>query len=381
MTKPNFYKIYNSIKGPLGPKQQHRCCQPTCKPIQNPMRRSSGQTINLTFDYEMFSGKPGTVENNMLLPTEKLLKTFREYKMQSTFFVETVFLLKLLKLSKKYKSLEKDFFLIKKQLQQMIIDGHRIELHLHPYWLDGTYDGFEWKIESYRYNRLQSMREEKAIDLFASSAQLLESIASEVDPNYKLCAFRAGGWCIEPFDVIKKCFKKTGIFIDSSVAPGIKKESHLYIADFTNVNPEKDFYYFDDTPTKEINYAPDKNYFLEIPITTIKTNYIYKIKNKIFTYKNKNLFKKFGDGIPVPENKNKTKYKKSFRTMLTLEGNASPEALIGELKKLPNEKKIFTFISHPKCLTQNSFKILDALYKTNSYKFITPAFGGGLVKK
>jgi len=43
-------------------------------------------TIALTFDYEMFSAQPGTVQKNMIEPTEKLLALAQGKAITYTFF-------------------------------------------------------------------------------------------------------------------------------------------------------------------------------------------------------------------------------------------------------------------------------------------------------
>lgn len=316
----------------------------------------------------MFSIIPGTIENNMLIPTDKLLTTFKKYNMKATFFIEAAFLLKLIELSEKHDSLKKQFYMIKQQIKQMVEHGHRVDLHLHPYWLDGLFDGKTWKIGSYRYRRLQDMPEEDAVNLFFSGAQLLEGIAREVDSTYNVVAFRAGSWCVEPFPIIKKCFKKTKVWIDSSVAPGIKKSSPLYNADFTKVHPD-DYYFFSTTPTKKVSSQTEDN-FLEVPITTFKRDFISKFLEKFVYSKNP----KFGDGCPIqedPEPPIKTAINFIFSTeptILSLE-DFQPREVVKAVDKLSKTKKIITFISRPKRLCKRSFDTIKALHETNQYQF------------
>lgn len=44
--------------------------------------------------------------------------------------------------------------------------------------------------------------------MFVEGTNLLTNIAREVDSEYKIVAFRAGGWAVQPFDKLKKGFQK-----------------------------------------------------------------------------------------------------------------------------------------------------------------------------
>jgi hypothetical protein len=319
--------------------------------------------LALTFDYEMFSGNPGDTYNNIIEPTNKLLEIFKSNNIKATFFIETVFIKKLIEYSKQFSNLKNEFLLIKEQLKKMVQLGHRIELHLHPYWLDGVYNGKKWNITSFKYNRLQNMPENTALELFSDGVTLLESIAYEVQPNYKVKAFRAGGWCVQPFEIIKKCFIKNKIEIDSSVAPQIKMNSLLYIADFTDIPETTDSYYFENNPT-----LLTKSGFLEIPITTFKRTFYNKIKNKFLTLFDKKNHKKFGNGSGVPMKK--TDIKKNIN-MVSLEGKLHKNIFLEEIQSLAKQKNILTIISHPKNITLNSFKLIKALCAQKNFEFKT----------
>jgi peptidoglycan/xylan/chitin deacetylase (PgdA/CDA1 family) len=328
-------------------------------------------TILFTFDYEMFSHRPGTVENNMIIPAEQILQTCESRNIKVTFFVEAVFILKLKEQSLKHAPLAHDYALLVRQLRKMVRLGHRIELHLHPYWLDAMTNGISWTIPSYRYNRLQSMPSEKAGNLFTAGIELLEKIARKENSTYKIKAFRAGGWCLQPFDVLKKCFEQHGISIDSSVAPGIKMETPLYIADFSTISPSTNSYFFDGNPVE-----PTKNGFLEISITTFKRSFFNKILNKIKTRSDEKLFYRFGDGQEVPMYQQHMFHKikailSPSISMLTLEGQIDKDILLNKIIALSKTKNILTFISHPKNMSPNSIEIMKYLSDKNLFQFQT----------
>jgi hypothetical protein len=243
----------------------------------------------LTLDYELFFGKSGTALNSLLKPTKYLLDVLDKINGKATFFVDTMYLM-LLRDSKKprhhfvYKQLEE-------QLINIICKGHRIELHLHPHWLDAYSNTEEWTFPSYEHYKLNSLSSEKIGELFKQGTDLLNDIAHNIDPGYSVVAFRAGGYCIKLFDVLKKHFIWNNIKIDSSVIPLMKIDGNVHKFDYSEITPVA-YYFFSDN-TREINTSGE---FLEVSINWYDINRIERIINftKIRIDRNAKIF---GDGI------------------------------------------------------------------------------------
>lgn len=114
---------------------------------------------------------------------------------------------------------------IASQLQNAVIRGHDVQLHLHPHWMPETGAQFNngnwfWNIEyasaaDYPYDLNELIRKCK---------NELEKIVSVVKPDYKVSCFRAGGYRVQPFEKIYNALIDNSIFCDSSVyANGISK--------------------------------------------------------------------------------------------------------------------------------------------------------------
>lgn len=89
---------------------------------------------------------------------------------------------------------------MKEQVKDMVRRGHRIELHLHPHWIDAKYNGDgTWDYTDYTHYSLYSLDEDVRSRMFRDGTIYLTKLAREVDPDYTICAFRAGGWTIQPF--------------------------------------------------------------------------------------------------------------------------------------------------------------------------------------
>ncbi|RHG36101.1 hypothetical protein DW261_06135 [Fusobacterium varium] len=312
--------------------------------------------IILTFDYEIYFGKEsGTIEKCMIEPTEVLLNKLNFYNIKGIFFIDILFYIKMLS----YSELTEKAKLMKEQIKKMVESGHRVELHLHPHWLDAEYKNKKWIFKSYKRYRFNSLDKIVREKVFQMGINELEKICREIKGDYKIEGFRAGGWCIQPFEDFYEYFKKYQIKYDSSVTYGISGKSEGHYFDFSNT-PSKEKYKF----SKMIEKEEAEGEFIEFTISTYKKNLLEKIYNKIMTPK----FSKFGDGVGMnlKVDKKIDVIKNKLRTsicMYSIEGNFYHDYLI---KKLRQEKKgSILFISHPKGMTECGINFIDKLVEEN----------------
>lgn len=333
-------------------------------------KKENQKLILLTFDYELFFEKSGTLENSILKPVNDLIDVFDRHGVRATFFIDVLHYIRAMDDARTRDSAK----LIKEQLQVLVSKGHRIELHLHPHWLDAKFEDGEWLFPSYRYYRLQNLPEEKITDLFISGVEVLEDIAKEVDPTYKVIAFRAGGWCIQPFDKLKEGFIKSGIKVDSTVARGMKAKTDIHYYDFIEA-PRSEFYRFSDDPIQ----IDDNGLFYEIPITLFDKNLADKVISKITKYLRAQDFRIYGDGAWIGSNIGQVdkpsllKRLASSEEMFSLQ-DATPAVLARKVNSTGN--LLVNVISHPKRLSQISFVAVERLFtrKCNNFVNILEAF-------
>lgn len=218
--------------------------------------------IILSYDYELFFGDlSGTVQKTLIEPTNMLLDTMDAVGFKGSFFVDYMML--------KYLALEtderckNDYDAIVNQLKDMVRRGHRVELHIHPHWVDAKYNGDgTWNYEEFRHYGLNTFSYDKITDMFEEGTKIIEDIAHTVDSSYKIVAFRAGGWAIQPFAMVKNGFVKTGIKIDSSVSPGVYIDKDNTIVDFTDAPLKSNYHFSNDVCQEDVNGD-----FIEIPIS------------------------------------------------------------------------------------------------------------------
>jgi hypothetical protein len=315
--------------------------------------------ICLTYDYELFFKESGTIENCILKPTYSTLDILNRNNQVANFFIDVLFLIRLKEVELECDNLRK----IIDQLQFMVKNGHRIELHLHPHWLDAEYKDGKWIFPHYDHYRLNSLPISTITNLFVSGTQFLEEIAREVISDYKVKAFRAGGWSIQPFHKLKEGFIKAGIEIDSSVAPGLKEKGDRFY-DFLNA-PKKESWRFSDDPLEEdINGS-----FLEIPIQVYKKTFKDRLNKYIYHKCTNDVI--FGDGkgllgAPVKFSFKKIKNKfKSTISMLTSD-SVSAKELTSAIDKSFMDTVII--INHPKSMLKK--RGIDSLNKLKKYESV-----------
>lgn len=317
------------------------------------------KNIFLTFDYELFFGEDsGSLENSILKPTDLLLDTLNKCNLQATFYIDTIYIEKLLE-----HNLLDAYEKVKKQIQKIVLEGHRAELHLHPHWYDAIYlPGTErWNFPTYEHYRLHSYSVKEIENIFDRSVEILYTIIHEVDVNYRFYSYRAGGWCIQPFDIIKPFVEKHRIFVDSSVVCDMHYESSAQFFDFRN-SPKKSFYKFSDNPIIEAKNGQ----FIEIPSSVISMNFFEKFLNKLTKKFTDNL--KYGDGKGIPikiANKTLERLKKSNK-VITLD-DISSYLIKYFINKISSDTIVF--LSHPKFLSNDSFKIIHKISKKNNFRF------------
>ena len=76
------------------------------------------------------------------------------------------------------------------------MQGHDIQLHIHPQWTGAQYQDGRWNLSG-DWSILNYTAEE-ARGLIARGKECLENLLRPVEANYVCVSFRSGSWCIAP---------------------------------------------------------------------------------------------------------------------------------------------------------------------------------------
>ena len=315
--------------------------------------------IYITLDYEIYFGEShGTVEKCIIYPTSELIRIAEKHNVRFSFFVDCGFILKLDQFRKKFPQLEQDYFAITEQVKHLSKTGHDIQLHIHPHWEDSYYNGERWIIDVKRY-KLADFNESEIEDIVYRYKQVLVNLTGKT-----IFAYRAGGWCMQPFSKLKKAFQKNAITLDSSVFRNGFYFSENYDYDFRNA-PDKDIYRFDSSPVQE----DSGGYFTELPISPIKNSPLFFWKLFLLGRKDPYLHKPLGDGramaAPGYRKKLLTKY---TNNPVSVDGY-NAHLLQSALKRLQRKHfKHMVVIGHPKALSRYSIEKIESFVEQNREK-------------
>jgi len=135
-----------------------------------------------------------------------LMKIFDKYKIKTTFFLST----------QCFSSKGKEYKQINKELNNVILKGHEIGLHLHP---DSDFS-IQHKL-SIKFNATSAFfyTYTEKLKIIKAAIELIEENLGKAAAKI-LISFRWGNWALDTDGV--KALQKLGFKIDSSAAPGIK---------------------------------------------------------------------------------------------------------------------------------------------------------------
>lgn len=321
--------------------------------------------VYITLDYELFFGsKLGSIERSILYPSAKLIEIGKKHQVGFTFFIDVGYLLQLKEKGQNYPHLLENYHQITSQIRELVANKHDCQLHIHPHWERASFDGENWTFD-YDYYKLSDFDEKEIESIFDKYTEELKSITQQT-----ISCFRAGGWCIQPFEKVQKSFVKHQIKLDSSVFVGGKNLIPPYHYDFTKV-PKKACWNF----SKHECVEDKDGLFTELPISSYRYSPLFFWKLFVLGNLIPSKHKPIGDGIPMPAPQfSRKKLLTQFHTL-----SASVDGyFVSKMRHIiaQNQQKGYNhtvFIGHPKALSEFSIEQLDRFITTNKekYRFIT----------
>lgn len=305
-------------------------------------------SIIVTLDYELFFGqKVGTVDRCLIEPTWALLEAVESSGVRLVLFVDAGYLLKLKEAAVRHPQLLEDYEKIREQLRELKSKGHDVQLHVHPHWEDSFYDGSKWCIDTSRY-KLHDFSSDEVRDIVRRYKGALTDIVGD-----SVFAFRAGGWCLQPFGDIAEALYDSGIWLDSTVYyQGVSDDEQRWF-DFSRA-PKKSKWRFDVDPCVE---KPDGR-FLEIPISACRVSPLFFWKMAYIKKFGGNEHHAFGDGGAMSYGKSYyiERLTKSSYSVASIDGYKSSFLESAFTQSQKEGGGIFNVMGHPKALTPYSIK-------------------------
>ncbi|MDB4074794.1 hypothetical protein N8Z27_02270 [Crocinitomicaceae bacterium] len=312
--------------------------------------------IFLTYDYELFFGEDsGSVEKCMLEPTEDLFNLAKWKEVFLTFFVDVGYLIQ----AEKYPELQGELQSVKEQVQQMITLGHDVQLHIHPHWEKAAYEKGKWSMNVDGVYKLSDFEQSESDKIVRSYKSYLEKLIGR-----SVTTFRAGGWCIQPFEHVAGVFKEVGIKIDSSVITGDFIATNEYAVDFREAPSDSKYTFANDVCVKD-----DGGDFTEYPITSLRYSPLFFWRLYILGRLKPAQHKMIGDGDFISQGRRKKRVLRTFTIGHVSSDGYYASKLESGLEKSTNmEHKEMVVIGHPKGNTKFSIKSLAKFINKNHMK-------------
>src|SRR2546426_4605408 len=197
--------------------------------------------IHLAFvdDWEVRGNGTGDPRVLQFEPMRELVEIFNNHGIRGSFNAEVMQQFAYRNQQERFPELK----VIADEWEQVVTEsfrqGHDIQLHLHPQWLDASYQGHgnwtlgaDWSIVNYPGQQIRAM--------LVSGKQYLETLLRQIDPAYACVSFRAGSWCAAPSDSLLPILSELGFVFDMSIVAGVRY----------------------DTPQVKLDYAPCQEPFL-----------------------------------------------------------------------------------------------------------------------
>jgi hypothetical protein len=195
----------------------------------------------LTFDYEIFGNGFGDIKCCLLDPTYQLMELLARHSVKATFFVDICLIWALQENKKKMNFKHLDYSpleVIEKQLLEIINQGHDVQLHAHPQFIDSIYENgrFKVNIDNWRISDLplNSNNHLSISSIIRNGKKTLEDLIRIKFNDYRVIAFRAGGLCSRPEVNLLGELKDNNFRFDFSPMVNLKIDSGRGIVDFTD---------------------------------------------------------------------------------------------------------------------------------------------------
>ncbi len=329
----------------------------------------------LTYDYELFLGRrSGTVAQCQIIPTEKTLAILKKYDAKAVFFMDTLQLVKLKEIAVKGNiHAQKDFALLKEQFEKIISQGHYIYPHIHTHWLDAVYDPstHQWNLSDVSKYRFHQCSAEQRKEVFHQSIEIIKEMTLPVKSDYQIDGFRAGGWCIQPFNDFRNLFIEHGIRYEMSVLPGFYSFTNAQHFDFTDC-PDKSIYRFEEDECIE----KENGRFVQLTVSSVSFTSAHRLLDRVWLKFSPHIIKNnlpaSGNGhASQPVNTQPETKKPGFDVMQNFKQRIAVELLtpvsMPLYKSFLRGNDYMHFLSHPKMITRHHHllfeKFLDYAYK------------------
>ena len=188
--------------------------------------------LALTHDWELRGDGSGDIEQIQFAPLRRLLEIYAQVGARTTILPDVMQQLAFRRGESEHPELKTAADSWDQHLREAFLQGHDVQLHLHPQWLNARYEkgrwypNGDWSILNYERDAAYAM--------LAEGKQYLENLLQPLDSSYRCLAFRAGALAAAPSAHLFKSLAGLGIQLDVSIAGGLFVSNHNLQLDYRN---------------------------------------------------------------------------------------------------------------------------------------------------
>jgi hypothetical protein len=309
--------------------------------------------IVITLDYELFFGRrSGTAQKSLLEPAQALHDIAQRHGVPLVFFVDAAWLVRMREQTRRHAGLMAEHYRVAQQLERFAAAGHELQLHVHPHWQDSQWQGDGWSHQLDRY-RLHDFSDAEIRHIVSNCTSMLQSLSA----GQPVAAYRAGGWCIQPFERLRPALLTSGIRIDSTVYAGGRQDGLGQRYDFTSA-PALSLWRFDDDPLVPC----DAGEFLEVPIASHRVSPLFYWRLALAKKLRLGPHRALGEGEAMHPSRDdlRKKLMQSTVSVVSIDGLKSSFLEAAYRAYQRRGMQDFVIIGHPKAFTPYSLGRLDA---------------------
>jgi len=237
----------------------------------------------LSLDYEIFGNGAGDVLRDIIEPTNRLLHICERHGAKLTIMFEVAEYWAFKQTEDKLDLGYSPAQVMAEQIQNAIIRGHDVQLHLHPQWIGAELNDCMWRVRINQWciadlpHGLGDDGDEYSImGALSKGKRTLEKLLCPIASAYECIAFRAGGFHIQPSRHVIAAMKAVGLLMDSSVVEGLYVKSPLWCCDFRDAVSNYGYWWTSEDDV--CRSGPEYEQILELPVYSKMQPYLTNLR-------------------------------------------------------------------------------------------------------
>jgi hypothetical protein len=228
--------------------------------------------LALTHDWELRGDGSGDIEQIQFAPLRQLMEIYAKFGARTTFLPDAMQQLRFRQVESEHRELKELADSWDEHVRAAFRQGHDIQLHLHPQWLNARYENGRWQMDGdwsiLKYDR------EVAYAMLLDTKKYLEDLLQPVDATYRCLAFRAGALAAAPSDHLFESLVELGIELDVSIGGGVFVDNQTLQLDYRNCEEAFLPFYPVMKDARRVSTQPE-------PIVCVPLNHFYGSRREV----------------------------------------------------------------------------------------------------